>query len=138
MRDGKPSLPGLFLHSVDEYGLNTYCVPHRAGDAGPVTANKSVTPHGVHDKEAAGVSQKGKEAQSMGMCEGHLPETWRKETGVSAEWGRERFWLREEDVQRSSRDGRAGQGGGSSSSQKGEFRLGEARQRKPLWALNKP
>lgn len=30
----KALTPGLFLHSVNEYGLNTYCVPHRAGDAG--------------------------------------------------------------------------------------------------------
>ena len=103
-----------------------------------MTVNKSMTSHGIHDKEAAEVSQKGKEAQSMGLCEGHLPEIWGKETGVSAEWERERFWLREEDVQRSRRDGRAGQGGGSSSSRKGEFRLEEARQRKPLWARNKP
>lgn len=90
------------------------CAAQRAADAGSVTVNKSVTPHGVHDKEAAEVSQKGKEAQSVGMCQGHLPETWGKETGASGEWERERFWLREEEVQRSKRDGRAGQGGGRS------------------------
>lgn len=90
VKDGKPSLPGLFLQWVNEYGLNTYRVPHRAADTGSVTVDKSVAPHGVHDKEAAEVSQKGKEAQSVGMCPGHLPETWGKETRVSAEWERER------------------------------------------------
>ena len=36
------------------------------------------------------LSQKGRETQSTGMSPGHLPETWGKETGVSAEWERER------------------------------------------------
>ena len=32
--------------------MNTYRVPHRAADAGSVTVDKSVAPHGVHDQEA--------------------------------------------------------------------------------------
>lgn len=83
MRDGKPLLTHLFLRSVNEYGLNTYCVPHTAGSAGALTVNKSVKPHGVHDQEAGEASQQGKKAQRVtGMCEGHLPETWGKEEGV--------------------------------------------------------
>ena len=57
IRDGKPLLTHLFLHSVNEYGLNTYCVPHTAGSAGAVTVNNSVKRHGVHDPEAGEVSQ---------------------------------------------------------------------------------
>lgn len=68
--------------------MNTYRVPHRAADAGSVTVDKSVTPHGVHDKEAAEVSQKGKETQNTSQ----RPGGRRQESQLS---GREREGLAE-------------------------------------------
>ena len=60
---------GLRSRSPTPLGSFIDQAPPNTGKERAQRLTEFLTPHGVHDKEAAGVSQKGKEAQSMGMCE---------------------------------------------------------------------